>query len=63
MEIFPGFFIIDEFNFNLSKSFYLHMGEFKLDKKQSKAFFSLHPNAYYFDAMDSFVLRMLGDLN
>lgn len=32
MEIFPVFFYIEEFNFNLSKSSYLHMGEFKLDK-------------------------------
>lgn len=36
MEIFPVFFYIEEFNFNLSKSSYLHMGEFKLDKNKVK---------------------------
>lgn len=38
MEIFPSFFYIEEFNFNLSKSFYLHMGEFKLDKNIVKLY-------------------------
>lgn len=57
------FFILKNSILTSVKVFIYTWGKFKLDKKQSKAFFSLHPNAYYFDAMDSFVLRMLGDLN
>lgn len=62
-KYFLFFFILKNSILTSVKVLIYTWGKFKLDKKQSKAFFSLHPNASYFDAMDSFVLRMLGDLN
>lgn len=62
MEIFPGFFILKNSILTSVKVLIYTWGKFKLDKKQSKAL-SLHPNACICDAIDSFVLRMLGDLN